>query len=57
MLRKFIRQAKRILHVARKPDKDEYLNIAKITGIGLLIIGIIGFIITFIGEFLGGPPG
>lgn len=50
MLREFLRQSKRVLHVARKPDQDEYLNVAKITAIGIIIIGIIGFIITFAGS-------
>ncbi len=52
MLRKFLHQCKRVLQVARKPDGDEYLAIAKITGMGILIIGIVGFVIRLVVELL-----
>lgn len=35
----------RILKLARKPSKEEYLQIAKISAIGILLIGSIGFFI------------
>ena len=54
MLREFIHQAKRVLQVARKPEADEYLNVAKVTGIGIVIIGVIGFVITLVSYFAGG---
>ena len=40
-----IKQYKRVLTVARKPGKDEFLLSMKITGAGIIFIGIIGFII------------
>lgn len=57
MIREFIHQSKRVLHVARKPEADEYLNVAKVTGIGMLIVGVIGFIITLISYYAGGVVG
>lgn len=53
MLRDFIHQAKRVLSVANKPDSDEYLNVAKITGIGIAIIGAIGFVIKLGRSLIG----
>lgn len=50
MLDKFLHDCKRVLQVAHKPDKDEYLDVVKITGIGVLIVGTIGFIIYFFGN-------
>lgn len=50
---KFIKDSKRVLKVARKPDKDEYLQFAKVTAIGVVIIGIIGFVIVIIGQLIG----
>jgi protein translocase SEC61 complex gamma subunit len=44
-------QYKRVLNVARKPDKDEYVSSLKITGTSLLFIGLIGFII-FLAYYL-----
>jgi protein transport protein SEC61 subunit gamma and related proteins len=49
----FIKQCRRVLHVSKKPDREEFINVAKITGIGILIIGAIGFIISLIAQLLG----
>ncbi len=54
MIREFLHQAKRVLQVAKKPDTEEYFNVAKITGLGIILIGVIGFIITLVGNLLGG---
>ncbi|MBI4181907.1 MAG: protein translocase SEC61 complex subunit gamma [Candidatus Aenigmarchaeota archaeon] len=35
----------RILRIARKPTQDEFLTSAKVTSLGLLVIGAIGFAI------------
>lgn len=48
MLEDFLHQAKRVFQVARKPDQEEYLNVAKITAVGVSVIGVIGFIIKAI---------
>jgi len=39
---------RRVLAIARKPTMDEFKNTAKITGLGILVIGMIGFIIYII---------
>lgn len=57
MIREFLHQAKRVLQVANKPDMDEYLNVAKITGLGIILIGVIGFVITLVSSLLGGTVG
>lgn len=57
MMGRFLSNCKRVLRVARKPSKDEYLQIAKVTGIGILLVGLIGFIIMFLGYLLIGPRG
>jgi protein transport protein SEC61 subunit gamma-like protein len=54
MLRKFLYECKRTLQVARKPDKEEYLDIAKVTGLGILLIGLVGFVITMIAMWIIG---
>ncbi len=35
----------RILKLTRKPTREEFLNIAKVAGAGILLIGFIGFLI------------
>jgi len=38
----------RILKMARKPTYEEYMKIVWITGLGMIIIGALGFLIYFI---------
>ena len=40
-----IAQYRRVLSIARKPDRDEYFSTMKITGASLILVGSIGFII------------
>ena len=49
----FIKQSKRVLKVAKKPDREEYLDFSKVTAIGIAIIGLIGFIIFIIAYLIG----
>jgi len=49
-LKAFIKECKRVLRVTKKPTKDEFKNIIKISGIGILIIGLIGFIVQVIKQ-------
>ncbi len=55
-MRRFLSNCKRVLRIARKPDKSEYLQVAKITGLGILLVGFIGFLIMLVGVFLGAAP-
>jgi protein transport protein SEC61 subunit gamma and related proteins len=50
----FIKLCQRVLHVSKKPGREEFMNVAKITGIGVLIIGAIGFIINIAAQLLRG---
>ena len=43
-----LRNWKRVLQVARKPNKEEFMSTSKITALGLILIGVIGFIIFII---------
>ncbi len=48
----FLKQCERVLRVSKKPDADEYKMVAKVTGVGIIIIGIIGFIIAILSQVL-----
>lgn len=50
---KYLSESKRILRLARKPTKQEYIVIAKITGAGMLIIGLLGMLISILFNFIG----
>lgn len=51
-IKRFINEAIRVLRVTKKPSKDEFLTVVKVTGLGMLIIGAIGFIIFIISRFI-----
>jgi protein transport protein SEC61 subunit gamma-like protein len=51
-LKSFARECWRVLKITKKPTKDEYQSIVKVTGIGILVIGMIGFIIQLIKTLL-----
>ena len=44
----FFQNTKRIIKIANKPDRSEYLLIFKICGIGILILGVLSFVIQII---------
>lgn len=53
----FIDDSKRIFTISRKPTKEEFITMLKVTGIGIIIIGIIGFIVTLVFTALVFPRG
>ena len=44
-LKTFVIEARRVLAVTRKPTREEFLTIVKVTGLGILLIGTIGFLL------------
>ncbi|MFH1471244.1 MAG: protein translocase SEC61 complex subunit gamma [Candidatus Micrarchaeota archaeon] len=44
----FIQRSMRVLRVSYRPKSDEFWMIAKITGAGMVLIGMTGFLITVI---------
>ncbi len=44
-LKSFIVECKRVFRVTKKPTNEEFKIIVKASGVGILIIGIIGFIV------------
>lgn len=52
-LNRFFKECKRALKVAKKPNREEYLNFSKVTLIGIAIIGGIGFVIALIFQLFG----
>lgn len=45
-LKSFTLQCVRVWHVLRKPTMEEFKTIAKVSALGILAIGAIGFIIS-----------
>ncbi len=42
---KTLKQYIRVMRIARKPGKDEFLTSSKISALGIVLIGFIGFVI------------
>ncbi|PIN87925.1 protein translocase SEC61 complex subunit gamma [Candidatus Woesearchaeota archaeon CG10_big_fil_rev_8_21_14_0_10_32_24] len=51
-VKRFIKEAQRVLRITKKPSKTEYISIVKVTGLGLVIIGSIGFVIFVLNQVL-----
>ena len=45
MLTNFLADAKRIFTVSKKPTMEEYKRMAMVVALGIVIIGVIGFIV------------
>lgn len=45
-IKSFLLQSKRVWHILKKPTAEEFKAIAKVSALGILAIGAIGFIIS-----------
>lgn len=51
-IRGFLKQCERVLRVSKKPDSEEYKTVAKVTGVGIIIIGLVGFIVGILAQVI-----
>ncbi|MEA1925162.1 MAG: protein translocase SEC61 complex subunit gamma [Candidatus Altiarchaeota archaeon] len=51
-IKKAYSETRRILRLTRKPKRSEYEETARITGVGMVVVGLIGFIIFIISELI-----
>ena len=42
----YVRQCRRVMNVATRPRQKEFEHIIKVTGLGIIIIGLLGVIIA-----------
>ncbi|MGC8571790.1 MAG: protein translocase SEC61 complex subunit gamma [Candidatus Micrarchaeia archaeon] len=52
----FIENSKHIINISYKPTKEEFNKAIKLTLLGIILIGLIGFIISVIISFITGTP-
>ena len=50
-LKNYVTECRRVLTVTKKPTKMEFSAIVKVTSLGILLIGAIGFLIQLIKIF------
>ncbi|UPM42449.1 protein translocase SEC61 complex subunit gamma [Halocatena salina] len=44
----------RVLKLASTPDRDEFTQISLVAGAGIMLVGLLGFVIFVIMQFLPG---
>lgn len=44
----FVLQSKRVWHLLRKPTGDEFKAVAKISALGIVVIGALGFLVSLV---------
>ena len=49
-LKRFGIECSRVLRVTKKPDSIEYKTIVKVSGLGMAVIGLMGFLIQIIKQ-------
>ncbi len=49
-----MREYRRVLKIAEKPDREEFEMSAKVTGAGIILIGMVGFIFYMASNLLPG---
>ena len=47
-IKSFLMEALRVLKVTKKPDAIEFKTIIKVSGLGIMIIGLVGFVIQMV---------
>ena len=52
--KKFIKECVRVVKVTKKPSNMEFKTIVKVSAIGMLAIGFMGFLILIIFKFIRG---
>ncbi len=48
----FVKESMRILKITKKPTRQEFKVIVKVSGLGIVIIGLIGFLIHIIAQII-----
>ncbi|MAF99370.1 MAG: protein translocase SEC61 complex subunit gamma [Nanoarchaeota archaeon] len=51
-VRRFIKETIRVLRITKKPGGEEFKAVVKVTGLGMLAIGAVGFIIFMLKQLL-----
>jgi protein transport protein SEC61 subunit gamma and related proteins len=48
----FVRECVRVFKITKKPTKEEYKTISKVAGLGILVIGLLGFLVHLLKTLL-----
>lgn len=51
-VKKFLKETLRVIRITKKPNREEYITLTKVTGLGIAILGLLGFVIFIIKQLL-----
>ena len=51
-LKHFVNECIRVVRVTKKPNKEEFKTVVKVSAAGMGIIGAIGFAVYILGQFI-----
>ncbi|MBN1544465.1 protein translocase SEC61 complex subunit gamma [Candidatus Woesearchaeota archaeon] len=51
-IKTYLLECRRVLKITKKPTNDEFKTIVKVSGLGILLVGFIGFIMVMVKELL-----
>lgn len=51
----FLSNSKRVFLVAKKPTNSEYWELVKVIGLGIVILGVLGFLLLLIIKLFYAP--
>lgn len=47
-VKSFVNKCVRVWHILRKPTTNEFKTVAKVSAIGIMAIGLIGFLVSLV---------
>lgn len=50
--KEYLAECYRVLLVTKKPDKTEFKTVVKVSGLGIMIIGLIGFLLHLLYQLI-----
>ena len=51
-LKRKLKEWRRVYRITKKPDREEFIAVVKVTGLGIMIVGVIGFAIFLAVDLL-----
>ena len=51
-LKEFLVECRRVIRITKKPTREEFQTIMKVAGLGMLLMGVLGFLISLIKELI-----
>ncbi len=51
-LKRFIKETARVLRITKKPDREEYKGLVKVTALGIALLGALGFVVFLLKQVL-----